>query len=103
MRLESNPIKIFVLPSGEQVIAEILEESTFLRLKNPLTIFPVEEGKIQFIPTLFSNPKEMECNLRNYNYDYIPDPSIIEGYKTYVSQLTSSIIQLDKKVKVLNG
>jgi len=103
-----SEIVCFEKLNGDNIIAEIVERGKLFHVvKNPMRIYPSNDGKIGLGPVLYTEPKEMTAKLylHSISTESAVAEDILNAYAEYVKRLTSSIIQLDQSIKKvqLNG
>lgn len=84
-------IKLIRLTSGEEVIAEIVEEKTSsIKFKKPLVLYAAEENQIGFMPYIPYTKADEGLTIKNRHVLFTVDPieDIIRQYK----ELTGDII-----------
>ena len=103
-----SEIVCFEKLNGDNIIAEVLERGKiFCVIKNPMRIYPSNDGKIGLGPILYTEPKAMVAKLYVHSISKESEVAedIVKAYMEYVKRLTSSIIQLDQSIQKvqLNG
>lgn len=98
-----NEIVCFELMNGQKLFTELEERGKlYYTIKNPVVVFTSPDGKqLSFAPCLYTDPKKMTAKLfvTSIALESYIDEELQQAYATYIGQLTSSILRLDKSIK----
>lgn len=88
-------IKVVRLTTGEEVIANVVENQSTITLEKPLLLIPMQEGKLTFATWLpYMEGNELEVNRNSVMFSFTPAKQMEDQY----ASATGQIITPDKKI-----